>query len=48
MLLGRPWLKGAKISHDWGTNAFIIQGTCLMITIHVTKKLGVQPKDHKF
>jgi hypothetical protein len=24
MLLGRPWLKDAKISHNWGTNIIII------------------------
>jgi hypothetical protein len=24
MLLGRPWLKIAKISHDWGNNTIII------------------------
>ncbi len=31
MLLRRPWLKYAKISHDSGTS---------VKTIHVTKKLG--------
>ncbi len=42
MLLGRPWLRDAKISHNWGTNIVTIQGTNILITIFVTKKLGVQ------
>jgi len=44
MLLGCPWLRDAKISHDWGTNTITIQGTSIMITIPITKKLGVQTK----
>jgi len=27
MLLGRPWLKDVKVSHDWGNNIITIQGT---------------------
>jgi hypothetical protein len=26
MLLGRPWLKDAKMAHDWGNNIVTIQG----------------------
>jgi hypothetical protein len=26
MLLGRPWLKNAKVAHDWGSNIVTIQG----------------------
>jgi hypothetical protein len=26
MLLGRPWLKDAKVAHDWGSNIVTIQG----------------------
>jgi hypothetical protein len=44
MLLGRPWLKDAKVSHNWETNTIIIQGTCIVKTIHVTKKYSVQTK----
>jgi hypothetical protein len=44
MLLGRPWLKDAKISHDWGTNIITIQGTSTIKIIPITKKLGVQTK----
>jgi hypothetical protein len=24
MLLGRPWLRDAKVAHDWGSNIIII------------------------
>jgi hypothetical protein len=44
MLLRRPWLRDAKVSHDWGTNIVIIQGIGTIRTIHVTKKLNVQTK----
>jgi hypothetical protein len=44
MLLGCPWLRDAKVSHNWGTNIVTIQGTGTIITILVTKKLGVQTK----
>jgi hypothetical protein len=26
MLLGRPWLRDAKVTHDWGNNVIIVQG----------------------
>jgi len=44
MLLGRPWLRDAKVSHDWGTNIVTIQEIGTVKTIPVTKKLGVQTK----
>jgi hypothetical protein len=44
MLLGRLWLKDAKVSHNWGTNTITIQGTSTLKTILVTKKLYVQTK----
>ncbi len=44
MLLGHPWFKNAKVSHNWGNNIITIQGTEIIITIHVTKKLGTQTK----
>jgi hypothetical protein len=25
MLLGRPWLKDANVTHDWGNNIIIVQ-----------------------
>jgi hypothetical protein len=44
MLLGCPWLRDAKISHDWGTNTIAIQITNTIRTIPIIKKLGVQTK----
>jgi len=26
MLLGKPWLRDAKVAHDWGNNTITIQG----------------------
>jgi len=26
MLLGKPWLRDAKVAHDWGSNTITIQG----------------------
>jgi hypothetical protein len=40
MLLGCPWLRDAKMFHDWGNNTNTIQGNDIIRTIHVTKKLG--------
>ncbi len=47
MLLKCPWLRDAKIFHDWGTNTIIIHGTSMVQTISITKKLGVQTKRPK-
>jgi hypothetical protein len=44
MLFGGPWLRDAKVSHDRGTNTTTIQGTNIIKTILVTKKLGIQTK----
>ncbi len=44
MLLRCPWLRDAKIFHNWGTNIVTIQGTNIVKTILVIKKLGVQTK----
>jgi len=44
MLLGRPWLKDAKLFHDWGNNIITIQGADTVRNIHVTKKLGAPTK----
>jgi hypothetical protein len=40
MLLGRPWLRDAKVAHDWGSNIITIQGNGIIKTITVTKRLG--------
>ena len=33
LLLGRPWLKDAKVTHDWGNNIVTIQGHGQQVTI---------------
>jgi len=40
MLLGKPWLKDAKMAHDWGNNIVTIQGNQIVKTIVITKHLG--------
>jgi hypothetical protein len=47
MILRHPWLRDARVSHDWGTSIITIQGSDIIRTIHVTKKLGVQTKRPK-
>jgi hypothetical protein len=37
MLLGRPWLKDAKVAHNWGNNTITIQETSIVRTIPITK-----------
>jgi hypothetical protein len=44
MLLRRPWLRDAKVTHDWGNNIVTIQGNRMVIIIIVTKHLGVEVK----
>ncbi len=47
MLLGRPWLKDAKVAHYWGSNIVTIQGNGTVRTIIVTKQLGGEVKRPK-
>jgi hypothetical protein len=47
MLLGCPWLRDAKVPHNWGNNIITIQGTNTIISILVTKKLGAITKRPK-
>ncbi len=44
MLLGKPWLRDVKVTHDWGNNTMTIQGNGTIKTIMVTKHLGVEVK----
>ncbi len=39
MLLGRPWLRDVKVTHDWGSNTITIQWNGTIITITITKHL---------
>ncbi len=36
MLLGRPWLRDAKATHDWGSNTVTIEGNGTVRTIIIT------------
>jgi hypothetical protein len=40
MLLGKPWLRDAKVAYDWGSNNVTMQGNGTIQTITVTKHLG--------
>jgi hypothetical protein len=44
MLLGRPWLRDAKVTHEWGNNVIIVQGNGTIRTISINKKLGVETR----
>ncbi len=44
MLLGRPWLINAKVTHDQGNNVINVQGNGIVRTISINNKLGVEPK----
>jgi hypothetical protein len=44
MLLGRPWFKDAKVTHDWGNNVITIQGNGIVKTILVNRKLGIETR----
>ncbi len=46
-MLGRPWLRDAKVAHDWGNNIVTIQGNGTVQTIIVTKHLGSEVKYQK-
>jgi len=39
MLLKRPWLKDAKVAHDWGSNIVTLQGNGTVKIIIITKHL---------
>jgi hypothetical protein len=39
MLLGKPWFKDAKVTHDRGENVIIVEGNGIVIIILVNKKL---------
>jgi hypothetical protein len=47
MLLGKTWLKDAKVAHDWGNNTVTIQGNGMIRTIVVAKHLGAKVKKSK-
>jgi hypothetical protein len=48
MLLGRPWFKDAKVTHDWGNNVIIVQSNGIVRTILVKRKLGAKTRRPKY
>jgi hypothetical protein len=44
MLLGRPWLRNACVTHDWGNNLIIIEGNGMVQIVIVTKHLDNNAK----
>ncbi len=42
MLLGKPWFKDAKVTHDWGNNVIIVQGNGTVRKISINKKIGIE------
>jgi hypothetical protein len=40
MLLGRPWLRDAKVAHGWRSNIITIQGNGTFKIIIITKHVG--------
>jgi hypothetical protein len=47
MLLGRPWLHNACVTHDWGNNQITIEGNGMVRTIAITKNLDINTKRAK-
>ncbi len=47
ILLGRPWLRDAKVEHDWGSNIVTIQRNGTVRTITITKHLGGEVRKPK-
>jgi hypothetical protein len=47
MLLGRPWLKDAKVAHNWESNIVTIQGNGIVKTIIIVKHLGGEVRKPK-
>jgi hypothetical protein len=44
VLLGRPWLIDAKVTHDWGNNVIIVQGDGTIKIISNNRKLGAETR----
>jgi hypothetical protein len=44
MFIGRPWLRNAKVIHDWGENLITIKGNEVIQMISATKHLDPYTK----
>ena len=42
MLLGRPWLRNAKVIHDWANNQVQIMGNKTVKTVKINRQLGYE------
>ena len=42
MLLGRPWLRNAKVIHDWANDQVQIMGNGIVKTVKINHQLGYQ------
>ena len=42
MLLGRPWLKNAKVIHDWANNQVQIMGNGIVKIVKINRQLGYE------
>ena len=42
MLLGRPWLKNAKVIHDWANDQVQIMGNETVKTVKINRQLGYE------
>jgi hypothetical protein len=47
MLIGKPWLRDAKVTHNWGNKTMTILRIGLVVTIVVIKHLGIEVKRQK-
>jgi hypothetical protein len=43
MFLGRPWLKQAKVHHDWGNNTLTIIVATKTLTLSTEKRVMIHP-----
>ncbi len=44
MLLGRPWFRYAKVTHEWDNNVIIVQGNGIIKIISINRKLGAETR----
>ena len=42
MLLGRPWLRNAKVIHDWANDQVQIMGNGIVKTMKINRQLGYE------
>ena len=42
MLLGRPWLRNAKVIHDWANDLVQIMGNGTVKTVKINRQLGYE------